>query len=663
MCGIAGIINFYNSETTLGVPLLKMTKQMTSRGPDDEGFVLFTADGSISSFYGDDSQLPSDGGTPDFPGFPTQHIRSAVTQKSQVALGHRRLSIVDLSPFGHQPMASSDLRFWIVFNGEVYNFLEIAESLKKEGVVLRSSSDTEVVLQSYVLWGNSCLKLFNGMFAFAIWDNEKKELFCARDRIGIKPFYYTILNNKFIFASNIKTIIASGLYQPTPDMEGLYLAMAFGIAPRPKTAFKNVVALEQAHWIKVNAATGRIEKERYWFIPVGTQDHNMSEADAISLLEERLSTAIKYRLVADVPVGTFMSGGIDSTIISAMASKIQPGIKAFTLAYESNASEFNEVKQARATATLYHMQHIVETVRPEESLQYLDKWIDGYEEPYYSLPANFVISKIVKNNKVTVVLNGLGGDELFAGYSYYKFAPYYTWLKHIGKLFKFIEHISILRKNNRIERMFQLLQASTPDRLHTALFVKTSDFDLQRLFAVRELKKFNTIDYLHDLYVKKSLHFEDAIEAMSYMDIMNYIGNHHVHRVDQFTMAHSIEARFPFLDHNLVEAAFKIPSRYKLRGRIHKYILRKLAAKYIAPECLSMKKKGFALPLKQWMQGPLSSLVKKKLSSLKQRDIFVHDYINECLNRFESGDYNVTHTWHLTMLEMWFERFIEQSSK
>ena len=211
--------------------------------------------------------------------------------------------------------------------------------------------------------------------------------------------------------------------------------------------------------------------------------------------------------------------------------------------------------------------------------------------------------------------------------------------------------------------MLKLFHASTPDRLHTALFVRTLDSDLHRLFDVPELKEFNTIDYLHDLYVKKSLHFEDAIEAMSYMDIVNYIGNHFVHRVDQFTMAYSIEGRFPFLDHNLVEAAFKIPSQYKLRDKIHKYVLRKVAAKYIAPECLAMKKKGFGLPLEQWMQGPLSSLVKEKLGLLKQRDIFDSDYVNNCLNRYESGNYYVTHTWHLAMLEMWFERFIDRKSR
>ncbi len=662
MCGIAGIINLNNSETAQSVPLLKMTKQMIHRGPDDEGHVLFAGDGSVSSFYGDDTPLSLDGGRPDIPGFPGQHIRSGAGQKSQVALGHRRLSIIDLSPLGHQPMTTADLRFWIVFNGEVYNFPEIAERLEGEGVVLRSSSDTEVILQSYVLWGESCLKLFNGMFAFAIWDNREKTLFCARDRIGIKPFYYTISNNQFIFASDIKTIIASGLYQPAPDPEGLYLAMAFGIAPRPKTAFKNLVALEQAHWMKVHAAGGHIEKERYWFIPVGTQDHNMSEADAVSLLEEQLSSAIKYRLVADVPVGTFMSGGIDSTTISAMASRIHPGIKAFTLAYESNAPELDEVEQARATAALNPMQHIVETVRPEETLHYLDDWIDGYEEPFYHLAANFVISKIVKKNNVTVVLNGLGGDELFAGYSYYRFAPWYPWVEKLALVSGIFNQLETLRGNKRVERMFRLLQAETPDRLHTALFLKTSDFELHKLFAVPELKEFNTINYIHNLYVNKALHFEDAIEAMSYMDMMNYIGNHHVHRVDQFTMAHSIEGRFPFLDHNLVEAAYKIPSRYKLRDKIHKYVVRKVAAKYIAPQCLAMKKKGFGLPLKQWMQGSLSSLIKKKLGLLKQRDMFDSDYVSNCLNRYESGNYHINHIWHLAMLEMWFERFIEQGS-
>lgn len=659
MCGIAGIINLQGDKCIQSVALSKMVACMHSRGPDDEGYVLFSGNDERYSCFGDDTRFSASGQHAEIPGFPKQHIKNFFCRKTSVALGHRRLSIVDLSVKGHQPMATSDLRYWIVFNGEIYNFCEITEDLKKQGIRFRSTSDTEVILHAYRTWGAACLERFNGMFAFAIWDNQDKILFCARDRIGIKPFYYTIVNSQLLFASDIKTLIASGMYKPEPDMEGLYLAMAFGIAPRPKTAFKNVVALEQAHWMKVFVGSGRIKKQRYWDIPVGTQKHSMTEAEAIELLEDKLTTAIKYRLVADVPVGTFMSGGIDSTTISAIASRLHPGIKAFTLAYESNAPEFDEVDQARATASINPMEHIVETVRPEDTLCYLDDWIAGYEEPFYHLAANYVISKIVKDNNVIVILNGLGGDELFAGYGYYRWAARHSWIRYLSVCANMFGTRKLSHPNRKLARIFNLLNASTPDRLHTTLFVKTTDSELHNLFAVDDLQGFNTVDYIHDLYVRDSTRFEDAVEAMSYMDMMNYIGNHHVHRVDQFTMAHSIEGRFPFLDHNLIEAAFTIPSRFKLKGNIQKYILRKVAAKYIAPQCLQMEKKGFGLPLKQWLYGPLSQLVVDKLSALKKRDLFNCNYITDCIKKYEKRTCSASHTWHLVMLELWFERFIE----
>ena len=659
MCGIAGIINLQGSPISSVAPLLNMTARMAHRGPDDEGYLLVEPGGILISAYGEDSSLPQNGEASYIPGFPKKHIHSFLTEKFTVALGHRRLSIVDLSPYGHQPMTTPDQRYWITYNGEIYNFQEIAKTLESEGVCFHSSTDTEVILHSYVRWGPACLERFNGMFAFAIWDNKEQILFCARDRIGIKPFYYTIVDGQFIFASDIKTIIASGLYTPEPDPEGLYLAMAFGIAPRPKTAFKDIKALEQAHWMCLHIGSGKIEKHRYWRIPVGTQDHRMSELDATELLEEQLTLAIKYRLVADVPVGTFMSGGIDSTTISAIASKLHPGIKAFTLAYEDNAPELDEVEQARATATMHPMQHIVATVKPENTLKYLHEWVNGYEEPFYHLASNFVISKVVKDNGITVILNGLGGDELFAGYSYYRWACYYDLFKCLSFLGCFMRPLLKLFPDRRSYKIMQLFKVSSLDRLHTALFLKTTDEELHRLFNVAEIKDMDTINYLHQLYIREDIHFEDPVEAFSYMDIMNYIGNHHVHRVDQFTMAHSIEGRFPFLDHHLVEASFNIPSKYKLRGKIQKYILRKIAKKYIAPECLSMKKKGFGLPLKQWMQGPLSGLVRKTLKRLQERDLINGYYIEERLSEYKTGNYNVAHTWHLVMLELWFERFIE----
>ena len=652
MCGIAGIINIRENEVQQIRSLQHMTNRMAHRGPDDEGFLLVNKEGRYRSFYGDDTPVINPACS-SVPGYPQTHIKSAFGDLSLVALGHRRLSIIDLSPNGHQPMCTPDLRYWVVYNGEIYNFSEIAVELNREGVNLYSHSDTEVLINAYAKWGEGCLQKFNGMFAFAIWDNKEKTLFCARDRIGIKPFYYTIQNGQFIFASDIKTIIASDLYRPEPDMEGLYLAMAFGMAPRPKTAFKGLVALEQAHWMRIHL-NGRIEKQRYWSFPVGTQKKNMSEGEAINLLEEQLIASVRRRLVADVPVGTFMSGGIDSTTISAIASELHPGIKAFTLAYDNTAPELNEVQQAMATAMMHPMEHIVHRVDPAD-LYDLQSRIEGYEEPCHGLAANYVISKLVRDNDVKVVLNGLGGDELFAGY---------TWYSHIEKwklarsLKPFVDMIPPF-SGRRWERLLSLSRVSSADRLHTILFAKSTDTELHELFSDPDLQEVNSPEVVHKMYAD-GLKFTDDIEAISYMDIMNYIGNHHVHRSDQFTMAHSIEGRCPFLDHKLVEAAFRIPSRLKKHGRLQKYVLRKVAEKYIAPECLSMKKKGFGLPLKQWLSGPLKSLLEDKLKRLEMRNEIRDGVPNKWFREYQAGKRSPNQIWHLAALEMWFETFIDK---
>ena len=586
---------------------------------------------------------------------PEDHVRAAFGVSSYAALGHRRLSIVDLSFHGHQPMGSEDERYWLVYNGEIYNFSEIAQELEADGIKFRSHSDTEVLLRAYIHWGERCLQKFNGMFAFAVWDQEDRSLFCARDRIGIKPFYHTVQDGQFIFASDIKTIIASGLYSPEPDMEGLYLSMAFGFAPRPKTAFKGIRALEQGHWMRVRA-NGNITKHRYWSVPIGTQNKRMREQEATELLEDKLTTSIRRRLIADVAVGTFMSGGIDSTTISAIAANLQPGIRAFTLAFEGDVPELDEVAQAQATARMHRMDHVIHFVDPDDALQDLQSWVAGYEEPYFNLAANFVISKRVQDEGVKVVLNGLGGDELFAGYRWYRHIN--TW--RILRLARpFIGRLLSLNPK-AADTLRTIASASSADRFHTAFFTKNSDAGLRQLFADPNLQNIRSLDFVHNLYCQDK-EFADPVEALSYMDIMNYIGNHHVHRSDQFTMMHSIEGRFPFLDHELVEAAFSIPSHLKIRWGVQKRVLRKVAERYIAPECLSMQKKGFGLPLKQWLRGPLMNLAESKISSLGKRAEIRSDVPKQWLREYQAGRRTTTKIWHLVSLEMWFETFIDRN--
>lgn len=650
MCGIAGILNIGGRKSLQVSPIQRMANSMAVRGPDDEGFLLVCSRAGARAFAGEDTIRNRD-----LPGgeyLPDHHVADVVDESFYLALGHRRLSIVDVTARGHQPMSLGDGRYWIVYNGEIYNYRDVARELEGRNVSLQTSCDTEVVIKAYATWGEDCLCKFNGMFAFAIWDNETQSLFCARDRIGIKPFYYTFDHGTFIFASDIKAIIASGLYTPSVDEEGLYLAMAFGIAPRPKTAFRNVAALEQAHWMRVSL-DGSVTKQRYWSIPVGSQLHSMMEGEAAELLEEQLTRSIKRRLIADVEIGTFMSGGIDSTTISSIASNMSPGVKAFTLSYP-DAPEMGEVEQAKATARGRPMKHIIHDVVLHSSVEDLNQCALLYEEPFYDISPILEISSVVRRNGVKVVLSGLGGDELFAGYRRYSFLPTWERLKSVRTLISLLAPLA----GRRGERLRASCAARTADQVHTAMFMISADARLHDLFNNEALKRIDTLEYMRAAYVG-DLEFEDGIEAMSYMDLMNYIGNHHVHRLDQFTMAHSLEARVPFLDHELVEAAFRIPSKWKMAGGVPKKVLKNVAAKYIAPECITMPKKGFGLPLGQWLSSTLGDIIVEKIEHLGRRELISAEAAREWYALYQRGRLKPQQVWHLVALELWFENFID----
>ncbi len=646
MCGIAGILNFNNVQNNQLEKVIRMTNSMSQRGPDDEGFVLVDSSGNIECLFGEDTSKEVRENL-NLNSYKNNHSSSIL------CFGHRRLSIIDLSPMAHQPMIDDTGQFLIVFNGEVYNFAEIRNELILNGVKFKSNSDTEVILNSYIVWGSECLQKFNGDFAFAIWNNVEKSIFCARDRVGIKPFYYLLDNNQFIFASDIKTLISSGLYNPEPDPTGLYLSMAFGISPRPNTAFKDIKALPQSSYIKI-FNDGKIESSTYWNIPLKAQLTNYSENDIKELVEEKLTKAIKLRLVSDVPIGTLLSGGVDSSLMTAIASKYHDGIKAFTLGFENEAVDMDEVKEASETALRYPIKHIISRVNPESALHDISEWVDGYEEPFYSIPVTHVISKVIKNHNVKVVLNGLGGDELFSGYSYYK----YHRLPNISWAAKGIHFMQKLFPDHNKLNLLSNLSSKSPDRIHTSLFMQNSDRALGSLFSKEFVREINTPDIIHDLYAK-DLKFVDNMQAMNFMDIKNYVGNHFVHRLDKFNMAFSIEGRFPYLDHEFIESTFSIPSKYKIKNKEQKYILRRVAEKYIAPASLNMTKKGFGLPLQIWMKGPLMSIVYDSLEKLKKRGIVNPNVIDTWYKSYLVGKIPASRIWHLVSLELWFQKFID----
>ncbi|MDY7394419.1 asparagine synthase (glutamine-hydrolyzing) [Aureibaculum sp. 2210JD6-5] len=641
MCGIAGIIEF-NGESNQVLAIKNMTNSLQNRGPDNEGFLL-KSDSTVP-YYGSHTNLKIK--NKDLPYAPKFHIDTAINKKSNIALGFKRLSIIDLSYNAHQPMSDKSGKYWIIFNGEIYNYKEIRSELRLLGNSFISNSDTEVVLKAYLTWGGEALQKFNGMFAFSILDTVNNEFFLARDRMGIKPLYYFHDNTRFIFSSTIKSIIDSKLYKPEINWNGLSQNYTYSIAQRPNTCFLNITALEPANYIRINLHTGKTTKKKYWNIPIGIQDFSMTEKKAIDLLDESLYNSIKYRLNADVEVGTFMSGGIDSTTISSIASKLQPNIKAFTLGFHNNYFEYDEINQAKDTARINNINHIIHYENPDIVIDNIETIITCYEEPYHHLPANYALSKVVSENHVKVVLNGLGGDELFAGYHFYDKLNGWKILKRFNPIFKLIPK----NINKRLDLAKKIASYNAIADFYTHFHSTFNELEKRKLFNNKNLKPINSLE---NIYPNHRV-FTDDIEALSYYNLKSYISNHQTRTIDQFTMNFSIEGRFPFLDHHLIELAFKIPSKYKIKNHSHKYILKEVAKKYIATSCFKMEKKGFGLPLEYWYKSELKDFVQENISLLKKRNFFDNKEIDLIIKTN-----NVRKIWHLVMTELWIQKFFK----
>ncbi|PCI07110.1 MAG: asparagine synthase (glutamine-hydrolyzing) [Flavobacteriaceae bacterium] len=631
MCGIAGIINKNTSQNN-SRELTLMTQSMQNRGPDDEGYMLFTS--KPTTYYGIESRVQN-----------TSSIHQSYFKKFKLGFGFRQLKIIDLSNNSHQPMTDQSENFWIVFNGEVYNFKEIKEELKSYGHRFFSASDTEVVLKAYMQWGENCLQKFNGMFAIAIFDKTKNEVFMARDRIGIKPFYYHQNDGQFIFASTQKAIIDSTLYQPEINWEGLWQNFRFSIAQRPNTCFKDIVALEPAHFLKLNLNTNKITKQQYWEIPTNTQDFSLTEKQATELLEENLYKAIELRLVADVPIGTFMSGGIDSTTISVLASKIHPNIKTLTLGFKEY-EEYNEVQQASDTAKLHNLNHAINFIETKEILGTLPSIVTAYEEPYHHLSANLYLAKMASENQLKVVLSGLGGDELFGGYDVYNKLSLWENLKSRKKIINLLPNI-----HPKIHKAKLLSSYKNIGEYYSHYYTTYTDAELKLLFNAINI---NTTNTLEKTFNKNNNIFTDNFEAISFYNLKSYIGSHQMRTLDQFTMNYSIEGRIPLLDHNLIEASFKIPTKYKIKNGVQKSILKEVAKKHIAPSCLNMSKKGLRLPLEHWIKSDLKNIVDESIYNLKNRSLFNKNEIDKILQ-----SNNNMKIWQLVSTELWLKEFFK----
>lgn len=626
MCGICGKINFDSNFADQGL-ILRMLKVLEHRGPDGEGVII----------------------------------------RGKAALGHRRLKIIDLSEAGRQPMSNEDGSIWIVYNGEIYNFRELREELQKKGHIFRSGTDTEVIIHLYEEKGLDCLDSLRGMFAFAIWDENKERLFLARDRLGQKPLNYIVNGRNLIFASEIKSILEDHSISREVNFEALDLYLTYQCIPAPETIFSGIKKLPPAH--RLILESGEIRIERYWDLSY-QNSLKMEEGEYAGRLLDIFRQACKIRMVSDVPLGAFLSGGLDSSAVVAMMSResLRP-VKTFSIGFKERS--FNELQYARRIAELFgteHREYIVEI----DVLDLLSKLVWHFNEPFAdsSNVPTYYLSRMTRR-EVTVALNGDGGDESFAGYQRYAAVKMSELYRLIPSFLRsgfsaFIRNFPEgTKKKDFIRRLKRfVLPGSLPIEDRYVYWVSTFGQDLKSRLYSREfknnLRQANSNDYIYDAYKKSDA--GDFINVILSVDVRTYLPNDLLVKVDIASMANSLEARSPFLDHELVEFAAKIPAKLKLKGLTGKYILKKALRGILPKDILHRQKSGFGVPVGSWFKDKLKAYTRDLLLSQKslKRGYFEEGALRRILEEHNTGRIDHGHRiWSLVNLELWHQIFID----
>ncbi len=633
MCGICGKINFNQRPIENGL-LRGMISTLVHRGPDDEG--IYT--------------------------------------KENIGLGHKRLSIIDLSPKGHQPMSYANGRYWIVYNGEMYNFKVERELLEKKGYHFNSRTDTEVVLALYQEYGAECLQRMRGMFAFAVWDERERTLFLARDRIGKKPLFYYLDDSCLIFASEIKAILEDPAVERRPDMTAINHYLTYQDVPAPFSAFKGIKKLPPAHYIVCR--NGKIDLKRYWklsYLPKFSVETTSGKKELEAELLNKLRESVKIRLVSDVPFGAFLSGGVDSSAVVALMSELMDEpVKTFSIGFKEAA--YNEVNYARMIAEKFSTDH-TEFIVELDALDILPELIWHYNEPFADSSAipTYYVSKLAREH-VTVVLNGDGGDETFAGYG--RYAANEMALK-LGKIFppSLVKALlPLIMKfphgsdpNNFFWRLKRFLQEFilSPE-LRNGHWLCHFTTEMKGEILTDDFKKsVENIDSFGLLLEKfREAVAENFLDKALYADVMMYLPDDLLVKVDIASMANSLEARSPFLDHKFMEFVAKIPSGLKLRGRTGKYILKRALTNILPDKILKRKKMGFGVPIDHWFRNELKDMAYDTILSKKaiDRGYFKKEALRKILDEHSSGKWNWhNHIWNLLMLELWNQMFIDST--
>ena len=631
MCGIAGFCDF--SKKSSNNILKNMTDVLHHRGPDDSGY------------FWDENDY------------------------SQIALGHRRLSILDLSAHGHQPMSFEHLD--VVFNGEVYNFKEIKKELLELGYAFYSDSDTEVILKSYHQWGIKAVDRFNGMFAITIYDKKANKLVFIRDRAGVKPFYYYKKDSLILFSSELKSFHKHPVFQKEINKSSLSLYLQFGYIPEPHSIFKNTYKLKAGNYIEIDLKSQNFKEIKYWDVVdfYNKPKLDISQDEAIEKTEELLKSSFEYRMVSDVPVGVFLSGGYDSSVVTAiLQNQRSEKLNTFTIGFKEKG--FDEAPYAKQVAKYLGTNHTEYYCTQKDALEIIPKLCEMYDEPFGDSSAipTTLVSQLARKY-VTVSLSADGGDEIFAGYSKYTTTmQYFNKFNSVPNSIKSIvrfgmdninpKHIPILNKTYNFATRYEKINAILKAKNSVEAMKYTSEY-----FTKKERDKllkagFDDLSTNFDIKVANT---NDEINQMLAIDYKTYMVDDILTKVDRATMSVSLEGREPLLDYRLIEFVSQLPSNLKYKNGDKKWLLKQITHKYLPKKMMDRPKQGFGVPLTEWFRDELKEYFMVYLDEkrIEKEGLFDSKEIVKLRDSYLLGNKeNVQKLWFLLMFEMWYEKWM-----
>lgn len=637
MCGINGVVSLSSSASNMDIrgQLVSMNKALHHRGPDDSG--VWVHEGT-----------------------------------DMIGLAQTRLSILDLSAAGHQPMKDNESDNFITYNGEVFNFRRLRDSHLASSS-FKSETDTETILKLYGKYGEGMLGMLNGMFAFGIWDEKRSELLLARDKSGKKPLYYTESNGYFAFSSELKALFALPWVQKELDEEALYDFLTYDLVLPPKTMFKNIFKFEPGYKMRVGTK-GVLEYKPYYELKKSPLSFG-SEEELADIVFNAFDKSVSDRMISDVPVGAFLSGGVDSSgVVALMRKNTEKQIKTFTIGFEGQPT-YDEIAYSEKVSKLFNTDHHTKIVKPQDLLDFLPHIVEIYDEPQAdttSIPIYF-ISQLAKEQDIKVVLNGDGPDELFAGYSNFKrnakYFPYFRALSKSPRFLRSVVYRSIKRRDNGhpVFEMMARLAAGQEFYWPGAQSLKESQkrAKLDDLF-LKKIGNHSSYWYVDHLKKKYAAFNNTDGEIHDIIEWMCFTGFHHadihrfLYRSDRLGMAHSIESRSPFLNIDVVELAMGIPSVYKIKNGEAKYILKKSFERILPNDVLYRKKMGFNLPIREWASETIASYVEENIDGfVSNYGVYRKEELKSQLKAFRSGNRNMTNSiWTTYFLMSWMDKWL-----